>query len=135
MASVFIFRPRQYADLLRRYVILVDEEPVATICAGQTIELKLVPGHHRISATIDWASGNPVEIVAKSNGVYHLEVGNNLGGGRLLLAACYLTIWRDQWLYLRMADDSLSAPPELNGERKATPRHSWGGVWDEELGH
>jgi hypothetical protein len=109
MARLLISRPRQYVDILRRYVILVDGERVAKIRRGQTSELELPSGRHRITSRIDWCRSNAIEIEAESDGVHRLEVGSNLRGRRLLLAFFYLTIWRDQCLYLTKADDH--APP------------------------
>jgi hypothetical protein len=88
--------------MLRRYAILVDGERVATVGRAQAIELELPAGRHRITATIDWAKGNPVDMEANPEGVYHLEVGSNLGGWRILLAFFYATMWPGQWLYLKV---------------------------------
>jgi hypothetical protein len=104
MAKLIVYRLRQYADMLRSYAILVDGKPVATIRRGQTIEVELPSGRHRITSMIDWARSNPVELEARSEGVYHLEVGSNLRAWRLLLAILYVTVWRDRYLYLKIVD-------------------------------
>lgn len=101
MAKLVIARPRQYADMLRRYRITVDGELAARIATGQSVEIDLPPGGHRIVATIDWARSNPVEIDAEASGKHRLEVGSNVAGWRLLLGILYATIWRDRYLYLK----------------------------------
>jgi len=46
MAKLIVTRPRQFADRLRQYRILIDGDPAATIGPGQTVEVELAPGRH-----------------------------------------------------------------------------------------
>lgn len=109
MAKLIVARPRQYVDMLRRYKILVDGERAATIRRGETVELELPPGRHEITARIDWGRSNPVAIQAGEGESHCLEVGSN-ANGRLLLAILYVTIWRDQYLYLKAVPTSGATP-------------------------
>src|SRR5262245_59258051 len=92
-------RPKQYADRLRRYRIVVDDIQVAMIKAGERVEINLPIGRHQVFAAIDWARSNSIEIDVLPGRCHHLEVGSNLSGWRLLLAIAYATIWRQQYLY------------------------------------
>jgi hypothetical protein len=101
VATLTITRPRQYADMLRTYHLIVDGHDAATIRAGEDVDIELSRGRHRVMAAIDWAHSYPVEIDVLPGGHYHLEVGSNMAGWRLLLAIAYATIWRDRYLYLK----------------------------------
>jgi len=78
VATLSITRPRQYTDMLRRYRVLIDDAEAAMIPPGQTIDIDLRPGRHRIVAAIDWARSNPVEFEAQPGSHYRLEVGSNV---------------------------------------------------------
>src|SRR5262249_2606798 len=99
--KLVITRPRQYADMLRQYRLVVDSDLAYTIGRGQSVDISLPPGRHRLIAAIDWARSNPVEIELLPDQDCRLEVGSNVAGWRLLLAVLYATVWRDRWLYLR----------------------------------
>ena len=53
-AKLIVIRPRQFADMLRFYDIVVDGKRAASIRSGQKVELELAPGCHEISARLDW---------------------------------------------------------------------------------
>jgi hypothetical protein len=89
--------------MLRNYRLIVDSDLTYTIGRGQSIDIDLPPGRHRLIAAIDWARSNPVEIDLLPGQDRRLEVGSNVEGWRLLLAALYATIWRRRYLYLRPA--------------------------------
>jgi len=103
MATLSISRPRQYADALRQYRVLIDDAEAAAIRPGQTIDIDVPPGKHRVVAAVDWVRSNPVEFEALPGGYHRLEVGSNVAGWRLLLAGVYATVWRDRYLYLKDA--------------------------------
>ena len=91
-AKLVIIRPRQFADMLRFYDIVVDGERAASIRPGQKFELELAPGCHEISARLDWFGSRPVRIEVGPQTEHHLEVGNNSLSGRLPLTILILWI-------------------------------------------
>ena len=101
MAILTLTRPRQFADMLRGYRIIVDGREEAVIRPGQTVEIELKPGIHIVRAAIDWAGSQSIEIELRPDVDHHLEVGSNIANWRLLFAALYITIWRNDYLYLR----------------------------------
>jgi hypothetical protein len=103
VATLSIARRRQYADALRQYRVLIDDVEAAKIRPGQTIDIDLAPGRHRVVAVIDWARSNPFEFDAQTGRQYRIEVGSNVAGWRLLFAVAYVTVWRDRYLYLKDA--------------------------------
>jgi hypothetical protein len=114
VATLSIARPRQYADALRQYRVLIDGAEAAKIRPGQAIDIDLPPGRHRVVAVIDWARSNPYEFDAQAGRHHRIEVGSNVAGSRLLLAAAYATIWRDRWLYLVDREGSAERKPETH---------------------
>jgi internalin A len=91
-AKLIVIRPRQFADMLRFYDIVVDGKRAASIRPGQKVELELAPGCHEISARLDWFGSRPVRIKVASQTEHHLEVGNNSLSDRLPLAILMLWI-------------------------------------------
>ncbi len=52
-------------DRFRRYRILVDEQMVAKISNGETLDLRLEPGSHRLELRVDWTGSAPPQIEAE----------------------------------------------------------------------
>jgi hypothetical protein len=100
MAWLTLRRPRQYADMLREYRVLIDAQDYVTIRRGQTIIVELPQGSHQLIAKIDWCSSQLLKIHLESEGTTSLEVGSNIAGWRLFLALFYVTVLPDQYLYL-----------------------------------
>jgi hypothetical protein len=109
MATLIIRRDRQYADFVRSYEILIDGVREASIRAGEKIAIDIKPGPHEIAAAIDWCRSNPLELNVKPGGHHVLRVGSNVVGSRLLLAAFYISCWRNRYLFLREADPDTAA--------------------------
>jgi hypothetical protein len=96
-------RPTQYADWFRSYQLFVDGHPVGKIGAGSNFEIKVPAGRHEIVAKIDWCKSNFLHLEVQDGAIWHLEVGSNVTGWRLLLALLYITIMTTEYLYLREA--------------------------------
>lgn len=96
-----IHRPKQYADGLRRYKILVDGVIEEEISAGSSVWLEVSPGRHELMARIDWASSNTLTVEVEEGIQHGLEVGSNVQGWRVSLALLYNTVWSSEALYLR----------------------------------
>jgi len=61
-ARVVIRRGAERIAMLRRYRILVDGRPAATVGRNETVELTVPAGTHRVEARIDWLSSEPLDI-------------------------------------------------------------------------
>jgi Tfp pilus assembly protein PilE len=93
MAKLVVNRPRQAADRLRRYRILIDGRVAAMIANGKTAELDLTPGPHRIAVRLDFLRSQPLEIDARRGDAYHFIVGTNLARRRPWKAASFAAAW------------------------------------------
>ncbi len=54
--------PAAWRDRLRRYQILVDGVPLGSVADGETTELSLPAGRHRIRMEIAWTGSKELEV-------------------------------------------------------------------------
>lgn len=99
--TLILSRPRQYADLLRKYRIVVDDLEIGRIGSGEDLRVELPEGEHRIVARIDWARSNRLSFGVRAQEVTEIEVGSNVRGWLLIAAIYFATIGFRDYLYLR----------------------------------
>jgi hypothetical protein len=99
--TLLLRRPRQYADICRRYRVFANGEPLATIARGEELRLELPAGDYTLAARIDWCGSNRLGVTIRPGATTEVEVGSNLTGIRLLAALFYITAGRGEYLYLR----------------------------------
>ena len=74
-SRIVIHRHRAWwRDIIRSYRILLDDQLVARVRNGRTVELDVPPGHHRVQARIDWSGSPVIQVEAKSGAEVHLDV-------------------------------------------------------------
>src|SRR3954470_14407680 len=94
LARLRLYRePAAWADRLRAYTLLVDGVPCGAVKQGETLEVDLPPGDHRVQMKIDWAT-SPVLSVSGDRDV-DLRCRANASP---LLNLLYITIWRDRYI-------------------------------------
>jgi hypothetical protein len=98
-----IKRPRQYADMIRRYGIFVDGALAGTMKAGEELALNIPTGEHQVVARIDWCGSNVLNVTVRPDETTEVEVGSNAMTWAGLLALYYVTFARSKYLYLRLA--------------------------------
>ena len=92
MARLRLHRERAaWADIFRAYTLLVDGEPRGTINQGDTLEIDLPPGDHRVQMKIDWATSP--ELAVSGDRDVNLRCRANANPFLMLL---YITVWRDK---------------------------------------
>lgn len=99
--TLILTRPRQWADRLRRYRILVDGREVARLKAGEELRLELPAGEHRMIAQIDWCTSNLLPFGIRPNETTEIEVGASARGWSLLASAFFITMGSGHYLYLK----------------------------------
>jgi len=100
--TLLVLRPRQYADMMRDYCILVDGREIGSIRRGQEFRVELSVGEHQILARIDWCRSNCLVVGIRSGEVTEVEVGNNCKGwGGIIAALFHIAIAWHEYLYLR----------------------------------
>ena len=94
-------------NILRSYKIYIDDVYRGKIRINQTKEFPVENGKHTIRAKIDWGGSNKL-CVDVNDSIVDLKVGCPLGEGELFSFVSYLTILRDEYLYLKeKGDDEL----------------------------
>lgn len=101
---VTISRPKQFADMFRKYNICVDDQERAIIARGQVVTLGVALGKHCIQAHIDWCSSNEVILDCAEPIDVALEVGCALQGWDWLRAMSRVTRAPGSYLYLKPVD-------------------------------
>ena len=99
--TLILTRPRQYADRLRQYRIIVDDQEVGRLSVGEELRVELPEGEHRMVARIDWARSNYLSFGIRAGETTEIEVGANARGWLLIAAIYFATIGYWQYLYLR----------------------------------
>lgn len=98
---VSLVRRSAIADNLKAYAVLVDSAESAQIRDGQSISIPVSPGPHTVRLSMDWCRSNPAEFsVAEGEGI-RFECGSSLGGWRVVLAALYITLLRNRYMWIR----------------------------------
>jgi len=95
-----IKRDSGYADRLRAYKVLLDGEVIGEISNDQQFEFDAAPGKHQIQLKIDWCTSNRVDF-EKEQDTVEFECGSSLRGFRILLSILYVTILRNQYMWLK----------------------------------
>jgi hypothetical protein len=92
-------RRRLYADRLRAYDVLVDDERVGRLKHGEEASFEVEPGRHKVQLRIDWASSEPRVIDLRAGEVAELEcrARNPLG------AVYWITFGRRRYIRLEEA--------------------------------
>src|SRR5260221_7147563 len=100
-SKIALERAKSYFDSARNYSILVDEAEVGKIRTGKNVEIIVPPGNHVIRLKIDWCGSNKISFTVKAEENVKFECGPNVAGFKAFLALPYITIWRDEYLWLK----------------------------------
>lgn len=85
-------------DRLRAYTLLIDGVASGSVMHGETLELDLPPGDHRVQMQIDWA--HSAELIVNGASDVSLRCRANANP---FLALLYITIWADDYIRLERA--------------------------------
>lgn len=69
--------------------MLVDGQTVGALKAGETLEVRVAPGQHRIEARIDWCRSRPLDLTLSDGQRVTLEVTNSYGAFLALWAVTF----------------------------------------------
>jgi len=83
---------------MRAYTLLIDGAPRGAIKQGETLEVELTPGDHRVRMKIDWATS--AELVVSGAQDVKLSCRSNANPFLILL---YITLWRGRYIRLERA--------------------------------
>ena len=99
-----ITRATPYKDMLRAYKIFIDGVYRGDIRRNGVKEFEVENGIHTVCAKIDWCNSNEL-CVEVADSTVELEVGNAIEGKKHFAITAYITILKDQYLYLIKKED------------------------------
>ena len=91
--AIRIKRNSGYADRMRAYKLILDENAIGEIKNGQEITLEVPKGNHQLYLKVDWCRSNTVNFNANDN-IIKFDCGSNLRGFKILLAIFYIIFFR-----------------------------------------
>ena len=95
-----IKRDSGYADRLRAYKVVLDEKVIGEIKNGQEVAFEIPKGSHQLYLKIDWCRSNIINFDADDSDA-GFECGSSLRGVKIFLAIFYITLSKDQYLWLK----------------------------------
>ena len=98
---ITISRKRGYADKIRKYKVIVDNNYLGTINAGETKDFEVPPGKHTIYLKIDWCRSNKLDFNLSENEVIEFDCGSSLTGWRLFINIIYITFLKNKYLWIK----------------------------------
>lgn len=101
MATLVVRRDVGWADKLRKYRILLDDEEIGQIPEGGELSVEISEGPHVIQAKIDWC-GSPALSFEARDGTSVVVVQSALRGWRILLALIYVIFIRHGYLRIEL---------------------------------
>jgi len=87
MATLHLKRESQYANKMRSFEVLMDDNKIGEIKDGEEKEIKLPPGKHLLKLKIDWCYSKTFELDIKEEDAFHFKCGSRLKGWKVLLAS------------------------------------------------
>lgn len=103
MSFIRISRDSGYADRIRLYRILLDNQQIAELRNGETKEIPISAGSHCIAAKIHWCGSQPIHFSISAGEILTFSVTSSLRGWRILLVAVLPIFARNSYLNLRRA--------------------------------
>lgn len=100
-ARLHLTRDRGFADVFRRYTVLVNGAVAGSIKNGGTFECEIPTGKSSIQLRVDWCGSAPCEIDAGEGQLVRLECGSNLRGWKIFQGARIMRESPNQWIWLR----------------------------------
>lgn len=95
-----IERGSGYADKIRAYSVVLDDDQIGSVGDGQTMEFELKPGTHTLYLKIDWARSNKVTFEASGNKTIRFKCGSNLRGAKVFLGVIYVFFLFNRYIKL-----------------------------------
>ncbi len=103
-ARIIFYRAGGWTDRARAYKLMIDGEECGRIKRNSSLAVDLPAGRHRITARIDWCSGNVVTVDLDEGGMVEIDVSNPHGP------------WRSQFVLTSTPDTYLALTPRAGGK-------------------
>ena len=103
--GALIKRDSGWTDKRRNYKVVLDDTVIANIADGQSVELDVPPGKHRLMMKIDWCTSNTIELEINDENI-EFKCGSSMSGAKLLIPSIELvntTFRRKQYIWLKQS--------------------------------
>ena len=107
-----INRVTSYLDRIRAYKIVLDGVEVGQITAGESFDMTISPGEHRILLKIDWCRSNMLDFTAQAGAEVTLNCGSSLTGWRIFMVFLYVSFLRDKYLWIQEGAKTITKKPK-----------------------
>jgi len=115
---IVVTRGNSHCDKIRAYKIFIDGVYCGDIRNNEIKGFAVDNGSHTVCAKIDWCRSNEL-CVNINNSTANIEVGPTLTGSKFLIAILYITIFRNEYLWLRETGFDAGQPGNQGGLRSA----------------
>ncbi|SHH20156.1 hypothetical protein [Clostridium grantii] len=99
-----ITRKKGYADSLRKYKIILDNNYLGDINQEEIKSFEVAPGEHTIYLNIDWCRSNKLDFYISENDVIEFECGSSLRSWRYFFGLIYITFLKNKYLWIKTVD-------------------------------
>lgn len=127
-ATLSIVRSTGFPDSLRAYRVMVDGRTIGQLGPNDELEAPIDVGKHRIEVRVDWCGSRPLFVDLRAGGAVHLECGSNLSDWRILLGLVYVTLLRNDCIWLKMRVPSQLPDPNSELGIPQALQDSWPGL-------
>ncbi len=103
-----INRKKEYNDKFREYEVILDNNYLGNIYAGETKNFEVASGNHTIYLKIDWCRSNTLDFHVSENEVFEFECGNSVTGWKRLFDVIYTIFLRNKYLWIKIKPTSSS---------------------------
>ncbi len=97
---ITIERESAYADKIRNYKVILDNEVIGEIGDGQTYSFNAKEGTHTLFLKLDWARSNKMTFESVGDETIHFKCVSSLKGSAVLLTIVYATFLF--WRYIKL---------------------------------
>lgn len=98
MPKIILARDNGYADRIRKYRVLIDNQDVGKIASGETAKYEVNAGRHTLQVKIDWCRTECLAITMDQQDQI-FNVKSNLRGWNIILAGWY-AFFPSKWIVL-----------------------------------
>lgn len=95
---------KAYADKLRKYKIILDDNYLGDIKEGEINSFEVKTGEHTIYLKIDWCRSNKLDFYVLENDVIEFECGTSLSGWKFFINIIYITFLKNKYLWIKTID-------------------------------
>src|SRR3954468_21096229 len=97
-----LYRSSHWADRLRTYKVILDDEVIGDVRNGQSADFDVPAGHHTLYLKVDWCRSKAVEFDTTGTDTVEFDCGSNLGGFMFFFATFYVLFKRNDYMKLQL---------------------------------